>query len=436
MSFLTIFVIDILNIKKRGYIFFTSAIIAVCPAMCTTFLYIHASLAYSFAFLFSTLSVWFLYKFKYKKAGIVLSIISILFTLSIYQSYIGVSFGLFAMYNILNILKNNSKTRDNIKNILMFGLTVLVGSVLYYLITKLLLYSNGVTLDSYDGTNVVSLKNIFNNFIFKFYFPYLDFYNFFFTEEVVINSAYKREFLWLICIVIGIVAYVISLIRVFKSNFKDKICNFVICLLLFILLPVFLNAIDIIMGNATLYVLTSASLILIIPFFLAIVEDLFKFNPLRFLSLIISFIIIFTFYIADNVSYTALKLSYNQAYSVAERIIDRIENFEDGRDKPIIIAGAINSENYVRTLNIYDYSLGFVANNTVLHETYDGQLATWNKFLQVYLGHTYYTVSKSEYIKIICSNEFKQMDIYPSSNSIKIINDTVVVKLNENPPLN
>ena len=40
-----------------------------------------------------------------------------------------------------------------------------------------------------------------------------------------------------------------------------------------------------------------------------------------------------------------------------------------------------------------------------------------------------------EYYLIVNSDEFKQMDIFPGENSVRIINDVMVVKFTENPAL-
>lgn len=109
MAITAVILVDLFDFKSKISVVFTSLILVVTPTLTVTLLYIYTSVAYCFNFLVSTLVIWFLYKFKYKKVGFILSSICFMFSLSIYQSYIGISIGLCAMMSILDLLRN-SKT--------------------------------------------------------------------------------------------------------------------------------------------------------------------------------------------------------------------------------------------------------------------------------------------------------------------------------------
>ena len=53
--------------------------------------------------------------------------------------------------------------------------------------------------------------------------------------------------------------------------------------------------------------------------------------------------------------------------------------------------------------------------------------------MNTYTGVNINFCSDYEYYLIINSEEFKQMDIFPGENSVKMINDVMVVKFIDNP---
>ena len=106
MAITVVFIVDILDLKSKVSIIFTSQAIVLTPTLVATLLYIYTAFAYCANFLISTLVIWFLYKFKHKKLGIIISVLCFMFSLSVYQSYIGISIGLCIMISILELFKN------------------------------------------------------------------------------------------------------------------------------------------------------------------------------------------------------------------------------------------------------------------------------------------------------------------------------------------
>lgn len=135
----TVFIIDLFNIKNKFSIILVSIIMIVSPCITITFLYVHTALAYAIAFLASTMSIWFLYKFKYKKIGFIFSMFLLTFTLAIYQSYLGVTVGMCIMYNILELLKKSSDYKIVLKNILKGICLVILSGIFYYVSTMIIL---------------------------------------------------------------------------------------------------------------------------------------------------------------------------------------------------------------------------------------------------------------------------------------------------------
>ena len=111
MAIAAIFLVEVFDLKSKISILVTSAILVLTPTFTATVLYVYTSFAYCFNFLLAILAIWFLYNYKNKKLGFLFSSLCIMFSFSIYQSYIGVTIGLCLMIGIINTLKEKSNIK-------------------------------------------------------------------------------------------------------------------------------------------------------------------------------------------------------------------------------------------------------------------------------------------------------------------------------------
>ena len=436
MAITAVFIIDILDLKSKVSIIFTSLAIVLTPTLVATLLYIYTAFAYCSNFLISTLVIWFLHKCKHKKLGFALATILFMFSLSIYQSYIGISIGLCIMLSILELLKNKD-IKEVCINIIKAVLVVILGTILYYIITQIIWKVSGMTLSEYKNAGSISVLGMLAGLKDTLIQTYRDFFEFFFGNEIVYNTNFRREViygLFFIMLAIGIVA---SVVKLKEENKKIKIGKIALIVLFIVVLPIGLNIIDIIVVENEMYALTAVQMILIIPFAFAIFELLDKYAVIKWGAILSLVVVMWSYYIADNTSYAALKLTYNQAYSSTMRVLDRIENTPGyTSDMPILLGGIIGNNNYPRTSSLYGFTIGAMVNNTAFHGPYGGAMGTWIKFMKVFYGIDIKLCTAEEYQSIVTSNEYKEnMECFPAESSIKVMHGIVVVKLDEEPYL-
>ena len=436
MAVSTVFIVDIFNFKSKYSALFTGMIMVVSPCLTATMLYVYTSVAYCVNMLLAILAIWFIYKFKYKKIGIVFSALCFMFSLSIYQSYMGVTVGLCIMLSIIELLKDNSKIKDVFINIGKTVLAVLSGGILYYILTMLILNLTGIDMATYKGAESFGIKEIFASLGTNILNTYKNFVEFFFKDVIVYNTNYRRD-IWYILFFIGfIVTFIVKLVKLKVESKKEKIFKIVLSSLMVLLMPIGLNIINIIAVGTEIYALTATQMILVIPFVLALVESLEILNSIKWIILISCMCICGTYYLSDSASYSALKLTYNQAYSSTMRVFDRIETTPGyEKDMPLLLAGIIGNNNYPRTMNLYGYTIGELANNTVFHGTYGGQIGTWINYMRVFFGLDIQMCDPDTYYRIVTGEDYKDMEMFPAEDSIRIIDGVVVVKLSEEPPL-
>lgn len=431
-----VFIVDLLDLKSKVSVIFTSLALVLTPTLVVILLYIYTSFAYCFNLLLSTLVIWFLYKFKHKKLGFALAALCFMFSLSIYQSYVGVTVGLCIIVSILDLLKNKD-IKEVFKNIGKAILVVITGGILYLIATQIILNISNLEISNYNNASNVSIVGIFTSLKDTFIQTYTDFFMFFFGNDIVVNANYTRGLIYGVFFAMLAVGIIIAVSSLKEENIKLKIGKIALILLFIALLPVGLNVIDILVVGNTMYALTAVQMILVIPFAFAIFELLNKFILVKWIAILSCFGVMWTYYLADNTSYAALKLSYNQAYSSTMRVMDRIETTPGyTKDMPILLGGIIGNNNYPRRSSLYAYTVGSVVNNTVFHGPYGSAMGTWDKFLKIFYGLEVRMCTAEEYYNIVTSEEYKEnMECFPAESSVKIMNGIVVVKLDEEPYL-
>ncbi len=432
-----LFIVDILKLKNKITIFIVSAAMVVSPALSGTLLYMYTSVAYCLAMILSVLTVKLIFKEKYKIFNFLLAIAIFTFSLGIYQSYIGVTVGLTAIRLIRDLYDKNIKIKWFFIHGIVMCIIVIVGGLLYSNITDRVLEKMQLTASEYKGMESISVENTLNSLDKSIPKIYDEFEEFYFGDNIVVNSNYSRQDFYKL--MFG-AAIILELVLVISSGVWKNPFRVLFIILMNVILPIALNVVLLLTTETSTYILTSAQLLLVIPFVAVICEMsgkkctfIFKWS-----AIIGMFLVVFTYYLADNVSYTALKLTYNQAYSTTIRIMDRIEETEGySPEKPIMMAGIIdhNGPQFYRSSDIYLYTLGTIFDLPVFHGTYSGMEGTWKKFFGDFLGMRINFTNEITYRDVINSDEFKEMGIFPAPNSCKEIYGTMVVKLSDTPPM-
>lgn len=431
-----VLIIDLLDFKSKVSSIFTALALVLTPTLVVTLLYIYTAFAYCFNLLISTFVIWLIYKSKHKKVGFILAALCFMFSLSIYQGYVGVTVGLCMMISILDLLKNND-IKEVFKNIGKTILALLIGGILYLGLTKIILMLSHIDASNYNNANSISISGIISGLGSSLLQTYKDFGTFFFGNDIVVNANYTRGLIYAVFFIMFALGLITTIASIKEENKKIKIGKISLIILFISLLPIGLNIIDIIASGSTMYALTSVQMILIIPFAFAIFELLNKFVLVKWIAILSCFGVMWTYYLADNTSYAALKLTYNQAYSSTMRVMDRIETTPGYvKDMPILFGGIIGNNNYPRTSSLYAYTVGSIVNNTAFHGPYGSAMGTWTKFLKIFYGLDVRMCTAEEYYKIVTGDVYKnEMECFPAESSVRIMNGIVVVKLDEEPYL-
>lgn len=436
----TVFIVDILKLKNKTTIFLASAAMVVAPSLTTTMIFAYTSVAYCTAMLITVLSVWLMFKetntIISKIINIMVAIALNVLSLGIYQSYIGVVVGLTAMRLIRDLFDDEIATKKFYIQGIIMVLVVTIAGFVYLGVTEIILSNMGLELVNYKGSENIGLENTLNNLLPSIKKAYKDFCSFFLNDLIVYNEIYLRDTFYKIMFasVAALEAVAIIINKIYKKPHKMILIG-----LTNLVLPLALNVVLLLTTDTSTYVLTAAQLILMIPFSAMICEMAGK--KLTFIfkwaTLISMFLVVFTYYLADNVSYHCLRQTYNQAYTTVNRIVDRIEQTEGyTREGLVLINGIIETNmdyRYQRMSPLGDYTVGmFFKECPVFHGTYYGMEGTWMNFFTNYMGMKFQLCSVGDYQNIVNSQEYEEMGVWPEEDSVKLINNIIVVKLREN----
>ena len=433
-----IFIVDLLNLKSKISSVVTGTFLAVSPCLTMTLLYPYTADAYCFSFLFATLAAWCIYREKHRVAGGIFGAIFTMFTLSLYQGYLGAIVALCVLKPIIDILKGDKKYKQIFINIGISILIVIVGIGLYWVSEQIALNIYNTKLSTYRGANEVGILNSLKNIKGSVKSIYNAFWEFFFGGNIVNNGNMSRHTFYKILFITEAIALALILILRKTETLKQKIIDAALVLAMVAILPLAFNCIGIIVPNTIFYPLNMAHIIVVIPFMMAILEnfEISKGAILKWVSLSMCLIIAVTYFLAANATYMGIRMKYNQAYSMTVRMVDRIENSEgyDG-NKPWMIVGIIDERNTRPVSEIYFLTLGGVANTSVFHGNYIGSIETWKRFLQTFLGIQPTFASPEVYYKVCGTQEFRDMPIFPETGSVREIDGVMVVKLTNDVPM-
>ena len=368
----------------------------------TTF--IMYSFEVSMGYFIVALSMLFITKAIFDESSIlsfILGIMLLSFAISIYQCFIALYAEFVCIILLIKNQNDYNKTENKQFTQLLKYILVLVIACIIYFIFNLILTHSLINSEGYLGS-------------------FLGWKNYKFSEVIsiilhsiksIIFDVYGFEMLKVAYIGLFIVLAVILLRKKHISN--------VLYLVGFMLAPFLLN---IILGS-----IQPIRSLVALPFFIGAVSYgfiLIQHNK-TIKSIIFIFILLCSMYQAQATSklYFGDYVRYNQDVQLGDRISERIEELEIGEKPqyPVVYIGGHSSN---------DNAL-LIRNETIGYSFFEwdfGNISRIQSFMSI-IGHNYIMPSQ-ENIRNAYENS-KNMPIWPNDESVKKVNDIIIVKLSE-----
>lgn len=397
--------------------------IIVFPLWTSTFAFMFTSSSYGVAFLMAVLSVAFLrrnhpfYWICALGCGI--------FSVAIYQAYIAIIASLLVLSLIQDLLLEEDLLPAVRRGFFYVGFLILTLG-LYYLAAQAILVLKDVAFNKYASErNSFDLASLPRNLL----LAYSHFFSAIETGEHALVPTLFSQKLHRFCIAAcGFLLLVLFFVR------RMKLSRILLVLALIAVFPLAVNCMYLFTPEAAIHTLVLCGFLSVSVFFIVIANlclsvlpqnhsiDLLRQIVLSLLVFALFAMIISNTYFA-NEAYLQLHLQYENTYAFYTSLISDIRmqpGFDE--DTKLAVIGRWNYPDYFFRKFNFTFQLFGHLNSSPTEYSMD-------RFMEYYVGFPISFVSRREAAEIQKSAVFEQMPVYPYYGSIRMLDNTLVVKL-------
>lgn len=413
-------IINLLQIRSKINAILLGAILVVYPAVTATFGFMFTAPPYFISLFLACLGVLITDKLK-GKASFLIGGCAISLSLGIYQAYFPVAVSLFVL---MLIIKNLEPQCDIVKLAIKYFLSALSGLVFYFILNKFFLVVTNTSLSSYQG--ISNMTNIsFGSTASSILESYRSFFILYSTCYLGMNNGKIAKCAFLISIISIIMIGLIIILKSFRISLKRGIisCG------LFALLPLSINLIQVMVQHGNFHSLMVYTTVLILISPLVFIEKVgtninYKLKSCWNCVVMFSMLAVIFFYsYYANIAYMKIDFVQSQSISYFTRLVTRIESTDGYRtDVPIAYINEDNKRISIPDLDKYNILQDLIPFSILPSDNY------WTTYMSRWCGFSPKIVDGIATAKISSLSEVQDMPSYPDDGSIKIINDTLVVK--------
>ncbi len=426
-------IVDIFQLPdKYGFLF--GAVFVSFPTVTGTLFYMYTTIYYTLAILMAIMAVWCTEKFTF---GFLAAIVLEACSLGIYQAYLPMTAALFVLLLIVKSLNEEQSIWDIVKGGAFYLFVLASGFILYYICLVNCLVRYRTSLSTYMNVNHmgrITLNDI-SGIIEK---CYSNFYRLPFEDYCGITSTPVLRF----CVLILAIAAVGSLILLWRLK-KEKTSKIMFCILLcLVIFPAAVNGIEILCFNAGyIYVLMvyGTVFIFLLPLLLLnLAENAFLkseqvwssikgkvFRLAKNMVVVVMIAVFISYAYLANVNYTALFYMNQQTTNYLSELVTQIKSVEGYQTsyQVAFIGDTIQDPSFG---NPWESVPKYAGNPNSLINEYSRDYYIIN-----YLGSWYEPANQWKTQALKEHDIVKQMPCYPNSGSIKVLDNTIVVKLSD-----
>lgn len=415
-------IINLLQIRSPINAILVGAILVVYPTVTATFAYMFTAPSYFLSLFFACLGVLITDKLN-KKTSFLIGGGIISLSLGIYQAYFPVSISLFV---VMLIIKNLEPQCNTVKLSIKYFLSALSGLVFYFILNKFFLIATKTSLSSYQGiSNMTDIS--FDKLTSSILRSYRLFFRLPLAGYLGMNNGKIAKCAFFISIISIIIIGVIVVVKSFRISFiKGTIsCG------LFALLPLSTTLINVMVQSYEFthsLMVYATVLILIIP--LAFVEKIeinfnYKLKSCYNCVVMLSTLAVIFFYsYYANIAYMKIDFIQSQSISYFTRLVTRIES-TDGYRADIPIAYINGNKKHISHSDLDEYN---ILEDLTPFYILPVNSYSWTTYVSRWCGFSPKMANKATIYELSLKPEVQNMPSYPDDGSIKIINDTLVVK--------
>lgn len=439
ISLTTVVFTEIFKIKNPVVIGLTGGLLASSLSVADIMRYIYTADGYMIAMFLASLSVYFTRIEEKRATRYVLSGIMLCLACGIYQAYIPFALVLVLFETIELLLENKKKKKACLKWLKNQAILYIVAIAAYYVIWKLCLYFCNIEPHTYLGISEVgkiNLDMILRGFL---HLPMIAKRFFFATPTAVHFSPFVILNIIFLLAAFGVIIYLIFKHKIYKQKWS---------------LMIYISCLILILPFACLWVFTSESLgvwrywprmlggLSLIYIFVLVLYEKYCGKIHKNLFLILAIAIVFNNTVLLNILYYSMERTYNRSYAdgleMTYRIHDVVNEYKiinpDARISEIVFVGTKiedvmtsiydkNTLELTKYANSYAYT--YDVTDTYLYDGIHAYLFVTSNF-DVNYQQSWDVSYRDSYLD---KEEVINMGVWPSKNSVAIIDDVIVVKI-------
>lgn len=417
-------IINLLNIKQMRLCISITGILITFPVITGIFGYMFTAPYYMISLLFAVAGVWIVNK-KISVLYFLVGVLLMSFSIGIYQAFIPV---MISLALLCFISKLTAETSDKIKVLIISGLyltlAVIVGVLLYFLINRCFLVYYGLSLIDYRGINNMGKESLT---VYLSRVP-TAYYCFCCTENI---NGYTSMFPFRLrhfYILILLFTAILSLYVIIKT-FRKNIVQGILLILSILMLPLAFNFIFVMCEYKEVYTLMlyGQSMIFVYLVFLINISNFHKLNLSRAVYSLGTALLLFislSYCRYANINYLNAEYLQQRMISYFTVLITQIKSVEGYQDEMPVCYINPSSKEDLLLKELSGFKL-FKAAPYFSIKGIIGKYSGWIPFMNNWCAFSPELASEEDFADL---QEVIDMPYYPDDGSIKIINDTVVVK--------
>ena len=423
IAFSACIIIRILDIKSRLFCMFISGIMVCFPVITSLFGYMFTAHFYMISLFLGVSGAYFISEQKRWYLWLTGTIL-IAASVGIYQAFIPFIVSLVLMSCIKTVLTCYD-VKIVLRKVFCSGIGCLLSLLLYLFINKLYLSYYGAELTSYMGISSVGKTSI-QIYLQRAVEAYAEFFK---PDNNAIYYMYPGTILhiYYTVIVISIILCVILTYRLLKKH----IINSVLFVILILCFPLFINLIFVMTDNISIHSLMLYAQLLPFVFFASLIENIqlknrIINNSLSIVSIIVAAALLIMYSRVDNKCYIKTAYAQQETISYLTTLVTQIKETDGYTDEMPV---AFINEKHLTDASFKPGDYGFYNSITYVPYNMDAPAYVnnyrWLLFMRQWIGFSPIVANAEPFSEMV---DVEQMPSYPDDGSIRIINNTVVVK--------
>lgn len=413
------FISAIFEIKNSSYKFLLAGLIISFPSITSDYFYIYQCVDISLSLLFAVLCVFYCkkallfdeYVDNVNRKYCIFAVISLVLSICIYQALLAVITSLLVAFLIQKVIQNCTGRRI-IKMVITLSFVLGIGIIIYFSLTLFILFLIGSEFGSYAEKQTDIDTPLYLRCLYPYYY---------FLKELIINHG------GIVTSKLSTIAHIVILALFFLLGYKKSrlfsIRRKTALGLLILIYPLSINFLYLVTQPHAVYTLPLIGFLSLYIICVIGVEEWNNRNWQGDLLKIMLIIILFSNIRTANILAMRIHVMYENAYSFYTTLVTQIKESDLlEEDSRLSICGAAEKFIYqvddIPDKNFFPLPLLIHANHRY-------------EFIKYFIGFDIPTVSLEEKKKIVETDEFKSMNIYPYKGSIHKINNVIVVKFSE-----